>query len=171
MGIQTKTLLFAQVLILALFTAGCSSGTAGSGAEVTQAEYHAAAQAAAQCVRERGFEAQEPVEGSAGLYTIAVSTSDDGEQSAQAAQDAIDSCWNKHARSVEDRYVDGMALSGEEWEADYQKMVDCIEAAGVTGVRVGDEEGVVGSRVTGNDQAVDCLQAHMFKLFRGDAGK
>lgn len=154
--------------VSALLLSSCGSGGLNAGKPVTKAEYWAGIQATVQCIQEKGFDTGEPVEYAGGLYAIPLNSSADADEATEdAMMRAHDSCFRKHAASLENRYIESMALSGEEWEADYRDMIDCLEAAGVSGIKVGDLEGVVGEAVYGNDEAQDCLQAHLFKLFRG----
>lgn len=165
----TKRLAAVLTLVFGvLLVAACGPGGPGSGEEVTRAEYLAGVQAAGECMREEGFDASEPYEDPAGLYQVSISVPAGAEQSASRAEKVHDSCWRKHALRLEDRYVEGLALSGEEWEANYREMIQCMEAAGVSGLKVGDPEGVVGEAAGDNTEAVICLQRHLFQLFRGD---
>ncbi len=149
-----------------LLVTACQSGIGAGGAKVTDAEYRAAAQAAAECIRAKGWEATDPEPDASGMgYGVGIGGGPKGSEREQEA--VFDSCWNKHAEKVQRRFYDSLALTGSERDEKYSEFIECLEAAGVTGVEVGDPEGDVGSAISDNDEGVMCMQHYMWFLFRG----
>ncbi len=146
--------------------AACQSGIGGGG-KVTDAQYRAATQAAADCIRAKGWEAIDPEPDASGMgYGVGIGGGPGGSDRNQEA--VYDSCWNKHAAKVERRFYDSLALTGAERDAKYAEFIECLEAAGVTGIKVGDPEEVVGDAITDNYEAGTCMQHYMWFVFRGD---
>ncbi len=157
-----------SIAISALFlVAACESGMSLRGGPVTEAQYRAAAQAAAECIRAKGWEATDPEPDASGMgYGVGIGG---GPQGSEGKQEAVfDSCWNKHAAKVERRFYDSLALTGAERDEKYAEFVECLDVAGVIGVKVGDPEGDVGSAIGDNHDGVMCMQHYMWFLFRGD---
>ncbi|VDG76418.1 Uncharacterised protein [Actinobaculum suis] len=131
---------------------------------VTQAEYFAAAQEAAKCVRENGFEATEPEFTSPPYLQISIIGNADTTE--KEVEGVYKKCWEGIAGEIEDQYIRGLALTGEERDADYREFIACLEAADVTTVKVGDsEESVIKSIADNNDAAWVCYNQHLYSLW------
>lgn len=154
-------------LVAGTLLAACSSSGQGVSG-VTEAEFKAAAQQAADCVAAEGWTVDGPRPGSAGVgYIIGVTTDDDTTPEQQTEIDTVLSqCWQAHVGDLEHKYYQSLALTGQQREAAYGDFVGCLEAAGVTGVSVGDPEGDVGEAIGDNAVGVECMQKYLWLLFR-----
>ncbi len=154
-------------LATALVVASCGTGPLAGSGSVSDAEFRKAAQAAADCIESQGWIADGPQPGAGGIgYTVGVSTEPDTDADAQQeATDALDACWQRHAASTASAFYASLELTGEARESKYEELVGCLEEAGVTGVKVGDPEGVVGSAIGDNPEGVECMQRYLWMVF------
>lgn len=154
--------------------AACSSGPGGA-AGITEADYRAAVQATADCMRADGWEVSEVAPAADGVtygFTITASeATDDGIDA------AYESCAGRHLNRIESQYLSGLELSGAERDAVYLEMIACLEAVGVETVSPGDDESTVtwkideaialGGQDVDADGAWNCQQRYLFPLFGG----
>lgn len=164
---ERTVLTFFAVVLTATVMPACAAPDPLADGQVSDAELLAAADQAAQCVTDAGWEVDGPRLGAGGVgYVLGVWTPapPTDTESAEIAQ-VVEECWSEHVGDLEQTYYAGLVLEGPERQARYLEMIDCLEAAGVHGITPQDPESVVGEAVGTNDQAIMCLQAALIPLF------
>lgn len=158
-------------LALVGVVASCSGTSGQTDSRVTEAQFRLAAEEAASCLTELGWNADGPERDSTELgWSLGVSVPSDADKGEiDEALAALDMCWASHAADVEREYYDGLILSGEEWAASYADFVGCLDRAGVSGVEIGDPEEKVGEAIGENYDGVMCMQRYLWLLFGNDA--
>lgn len=155
---------------LILVAAGCSSSAQGEPAP-SEADYRAAVERTADCVAKEGFDVSEvELRPDDVTYGFSITSSNDTDLS--LVDGAFAQCSAAHLDSVESRYLGSLELSGAEREAVYAEFTECLKSAGVETVVVGDEEGIVTSKISAVeetgvnvDDAWRCQQKYLIPLF------
>jgi hypothetical protein len=139
--------------------------------------FRVAYESAVECLREDGWDVTGPNLGMDGVsysigYNSSVTPQSDVDGAARDQENADfekkhDECMAVYVDPIRDEYLSSIRLTGAERDEEYRRMIACMEDAGVTGVKVGDEEGVVGELVGDNVDAVLCLQRSLWQLFGG----
>lgn len=127
--------LLSLVLLTVLSSCGGTAEPAPSDKPPTLAEYRKAVEAGAACVEDAGFQTTEIREGADGVtleFNI-IASSDEISGVATA-------CYEKHTLAVERAYFWSNIPTGAERDRLHGKLLECIEAAGVSGVSRADSE-------------------------------
>jgi hypothetical protein len=158
---------YMATIVVGLFLAGCGAQGSHREDEVSDAQFKAAAQKAADCLAADGWQADGPRRDASGLgWLVGVKMDHRPDEAEQAKiNSAIDTCWSQNAQAVADKYYKGLALTGAEREAAYGDFVQCLNDAGVKGVKVGDPEEKVGAAIGTNQQGVACMQRYVWLIF------
>ncbi|WP_125778084.1 hypothetical protein [Antribacter gilvus] len=106
-------------------------------------------------------------------YGFSITTSG-GEDATAAVDAAYGACTAEHLNTIESEYLSGLELTGAERESAYAEFVECLEAADVDTVVVGDDEGTITSKISAVektglnvDEAWLCQQKYIFPIFGG----
>jgi hypothetical protein len=159
------------VLVAGLVLVGCGAPASHGKGEVSDAQFKGAAQKAADCLAADGWQPDGPRRDASGLgWLVGVSLDHRPDQAEQAKiNSAIDACWSKNAQAVADKYYKGLALTGQQREAAYGDFLQCLNDAGVKGVKVGDPEEKVGAAIGTNQQGVACMQRYVWLIFNNQS--
>lgn len=157
-------------LALTLSLAACASGAEAENVP-SEADYRTAVELTADCVADDGFEVSEVELRPDGItYGFSITSSRDTDLT--AVDGVYAQCSSRHLDSVESRYLASLELSGSEREGVYVEFVECLAAAGVATVVVGDDEGTVTSKISAVeetgvnvDNAWRCQQKYLIPLF------
>lgn len=134
---------------------------------VSEQEYAAAVQDAADCVSDAGYTVS-PVSKTGATYGFGMAV-DGGDALAQATYDR---CHSTYASVTERAYLQGLEVSGPDREAVYQEFIECLHDAGVETITADDDESAVTAKISaaeaaGTDisQAWQCQQLYLIPLF------
>ncbi|MGC3955733.1 MAG: hypothetical protein QM804_16030 [Propionicimonas sp.] len=147
----------AAVLLLAGFTA---TNHAANG-PISEADYHAAVDAAAQCMAQAGFEVEGPeLEPNGWRWSFSIGGLGAGASEAERAafearlDASYSGCMRDHVGGLENAYRRSRIVPAERRPAVLQEFVSCARQAGVDSLEASDTESEIETKLQGVDDVV-----------------
>lgn len=141
----------AALVVVAVSLAGCTAGEAVTtsvgvepyeGGPITEAQYKAIVQYAANCMLEKGYEPSSVERRSDGVtYGFGLSGSAGGMETSR--EDLLACEAEVHLMEAEIAFQDQSALTGTERERVYAEFITCMEEVGVMGITSADDADAV----------------------------